>query len=136
MLGSMTSVLRFLFGFGAHAVEPDGFGQSILQDIMFARNFRMCRQTPVVWHVPATEEARALEVDPLIGRFGDTTIGMAQVAGRRWIVRERDWHGWPDPPRFVFFAMEGDAVWAGADFDRWPRRWQWPTERERAGICP
>ena len=59
----------------------------------------------------------------MVGRFGDETIGVAEVDGRRWIVRERVWFGWPDPRQFVFFALEGRKVWAGADFDGWPRAW-------------
>lgn len=126
MAGSAIGFLRFLFGIDGYA-EPDGFGQSIADDVRFARNFRQCRRCATVWRAPTPDEIRALDRDPLTGRFGDLTIGLSDVAGRRWIVRERDWHGWPDPPRFVFFAMEGSTVWAGADFDWWPRRWQWPS---------
>jgi hypothetical protein len=76
----------------------------------------------------------AIEADPIVGRFGDLTIGVAEIDGRRWIVRERDWHGWPDPPRFAFFVLDQGEVWAGTDFDRWPSGWTWPPEWERVGI--
>ncbi|TRW14412.1 hypothetical protein [Glacieibacterium frigidum] len=134
MRGSAISFLRFLIGIDGHSVAPDGFGQSIADDIRFARNFRLCRRVAIAWRIPTTVEMRALDLDQLIGRFGELTIGLADVAGRRWIVRERDWHGWPDSPRFVFFAMEDSTVWAGADFDLWPSRWQWPPEWTKSGI--
>jgi hypothetical protein len=135
MLKPALGFLRALFGIGTPPVDPDGFGQSIADDNRFLLHFRQCRRATVVWRIPTNDEARAIDADPIIGRFGDLTIGVADVDGRRWIVRERDWHGWPDPPRFVFFAMEGDKVWAGADFDRWPGSW-WPPEREAMGLRP
>jgi hypothetical protein len=124
MPSTIANLFRSLLGIGTPPVEPDGFGQSTIDDLRFTLRFRRCRRMAVCWRVPTTEEARAIEADPILGRFGDVTIALAEVDGRRWLVRERDWHGWPDPPRYVFFAMDGTDVWAGADFDWWPSAWQ------------
>ncbi|WP_442678358.1 hypothetical protein ACSBM8_12585 [Sphingomonas sp. ASY06-1R] len=111
---------RDLTGIGTTAAEADGFGQSLAEDIRFWLNVRQCRRMPVCWRAPTETEENVIERQPILGRFGDRTIAVADVAGRRWIVRERYWHGWPDPRRYVFFAMDGEKVWAVADFDRWP----------------
>jgi len=126
MVGSVIGFLRYLVGIDDGGTELDGFGQSIADDIRFAHRFRACRKTATVWRAPTPDEAAALDHDPVIGRFGNLTIGLADVAGRRWIVRERDWHGWPDPPRFVFFAVEERKIRVAVDFDHWPMQWQWP----------
>jgi hypothetical protein len=123
-----------LFGRKTDPTPPDGFGQSLLDDLRFATRFRRCRKIEVAWRRPDDDEAKAIEADPIVGRFGDLTIGVAEIDGRRWIVRERDWHGWPDPPRFAFFVLDQGEVWAGTDFDRWPSGWTWPPEWERVGI--
>jgi hypothetical protein len=120
----MIDFLRSLFGIGTGDIPSDGFGQSLADDVRFALRFRKCRRRDVVWRVPTWDEGRAFDIDPIIGRFGDITIAVAEVDGRRWLVRERDWHGWPDPPRYVFFALDGSGIWAGADFDGWPKPWR------------
>ncbi|MFV0625331.1 hypothetical protein ACBY01_15145 [Sphingomonas sp. ac-8] len=126
MRSSIPGFFLSLLGLDPAPAVPDGFGQSIGADLRYLLRFRRCRRIPVAWRRPTAAEAKALDADPLIGRFGDTTIAVADVAGRRWSVREQDWYGWPDPPRFAWFAMEEGGVWAAADFNRWPARWQAP----------
>ena len=104
----------------------DGFGQSLLADLRFLWRFRRCRKTVIDWRKSTADEAAAQEAHPIVARFGDVAVAVAEVGGRQWIVRERDWHGWPDPPRYVFFALDGGAVWAARDFDTWPGAWRRP----------
>lgn len=125
-VGTAARFAGFLVGIGGGKAAPDGFGQSLWADLCFMVRFWRCRRLAVVWDTPAWEQARADEAHPIIGRFGDDTIAEAVVDGRRWLVRERDWHGWPDPPRYCFFALEDEAIWCAADFHRWPRAWQAP----------
>lgn len=108
------------------AVEPDGFGQSFLDDLRFLFRFPRARRRPVTWRIPTDMEGAAIEAHPVLGRFGDDTIGVADVDDERWIVRDRDWFGWPDPPQYIFFALADDRIRAAADFDRWPPRWTRP----------
>jgi hypothetical protein len=122
-----TDRLRALLHRDEPGIDPDGFGQSLADDLRFLHRFRRCRRRAVTWRTPTADERAAIDGDPVIGRFGDDTVALAQVDGRRWIVRDRVWHGWPDPPQFAFFAVEPDgAIWAGADFDRWPAVWRRP----------
>mgnify|MGYP001255266027 CR=1 FL=1 len=107
----------------------DGFGQSLIDDVRFLWRFRSCRALPVVWRLPHQGEAASIEADPLFGRFGDCTEGVAEADGRLWVVRSRLWHGWPDPPEFVFFAREPDgSIWCARDFHTWPGAWTRPEK--------
>lgn len=111
-------------GTGATRVDPDGFGQSFADDLRFLWRFQRCRARAVDWRRPAAEEEAHIAADPLLSRFGDATEAVAVVDGRRWVIRSRTWHGWPDPPEHVFFAVEpGGMVWCARDFDRWPTTW-------------
>ncbi|WP_420137845.1 hypothetical protein [Sphingomonas sp.] len=127
MIRSALRSFRTLIGCGVAGSDYDGFGQSIVDDLRYLRRFRQCRRRAVLWRTPTAADEKTIEVHPVLGRFGDATIAVAEVDGRHWIVRERDWHGWPDPPRYVFFANEQDGIWAAADFDGWPQAWQQPV---------
>ena len=60
---------------------------------------------------------------PAVSVSGSGDPPTMHAFGRRWVVRDRMWFGWPDPPEFVAIAFDGDEVWAAADFDNWPRKW-------------
>ena len=110
-------------------VPPDGFGQSLLDDARFVWRFRGCRQRSVAWRRPDDVERGHYDSHALFGRFGDGTFALANAEDRSWIVRERDWHGWPDPPQFVFFAVQPDGtIWCARDFHRWPQEWAQPAD--------
>ncbi|UZK65609.1 hypothetical protein [Sphingomonas sp. M1-B02] len=109
------------------ASTDDGFGQSLADDLRFRRRFARLARLPLQWQAPTADARAEIEAHPILGRFGDDTIAVVEWEGRRLIVRERMWFGWPDPPEFIFFALQGDAIWAGADFDSWPRAWSRPS---------
>lgn len=110
---------------GLPSAPRDGFGQGIADDLRFLLRFRRCRHTPAAWGAPSPDEARHYDGHPVLGRFADATLAVTRVGGRLWVVRERDYFGWPDPPRFAFFALDpnGGRVWAAADFGNWPDPW-------------
>lgn len=119
--------LGFIVGIGGKA-NSAGFGQSLWDDARFLVRFRRCRRTRVGWSKPNWEQASADDKHPLLGCFGDKSFAEAIVNGRRWLVRERDWYGWPDPSRYVFFVMDRNDVWCAADFGHWPVSWQAPED--------
>jgi hypothetical protein len=129
-------LLLSLLGLDPAPAVPDGFGQSFVDDLRYLLRFLRCRRMPVIWRRPTAAEAQALDTDPLIGRFGDTTIALAEVEGRRWSVCEQDWYGFPDPPRFAWFVLEEGTVWAAADFNYWPPRWQAPPKEAQPATAP
>lgn len=109
----------------------EGFGQSLADDLRFIWRFRRCRRQAVDWRLPGDEERRILDGDPVLGRFGDMTQLVADVGAQRWIVRDRDWFGWPDPPEYVFFALEGTTIYVARDFNGWPPAWGTTPEKRR-----
>lgn len=109
------------------ADERDGFGQSLFADAKFVLRFRACRRRDIAWRIPNESEQAQWAGHPIAGRFGDDTLAVCECDGRSWVVRERIFHGWPDPPQFAFFAIERDGlVWCARDFTQWPPRWRKP----------
>jgi hypothetical protein len=106
--------------------NPEGLGQSWWRDLLWWWRFRQSRRIAISWFKPMAPDADRIERHPQIRRFGDITIAIAQFDGKQWIARERDWFGWPDPPRYVVFALQGETIWMARDFDRWPLSWSGP----------
>lgn len=105
----------------------DGFGQSVWDDIRWALRFRRIRCEPVPWRSPSPDEDQDICAHPTLGRFGDGVAAIAERGGRRWIVLENIWHGWPDPSRYALFVLEpDDAVWMAWGFHDWPTAWRRP----------
>ena len=106
------------------ATDDDGFGQSPFEDLRFLWRFRGCRRRASAWRAADAAERAHYDAHTLFGRFGNHTNAVTEVDSRRWVARERDWHGWPDAPHFAFFAIEaGDRIWCAADFHHWPQAW-------------
>jgi hypothetical protein len=119
MIGFVTWLSRLCRGAG----EQAGFGQSLLEDLRFLTRFLRCRKMRVQWRPPSSAERLAVETHETVARFGDDTIAVAYVEGRQWIVRERDWFGWPDAPRYVLFILSDGLIWTARDFNAWPTNW-------------
>ncbi|WAJ28279.1 hypothetical protein [Antarcticirhabdus aurantiaca] len=101
-------------------------GQSLCDDLRWARRFRQVRRLPVPWRSPTPQERRSICAHPTFGRFADDAVALADWGERRWIVMERTWSGWPDPPTYALFVLEGEAIWLARDFDGWPSAWREP----------
>lgn len=120
--------LRWLIGFRGPDEPRDGFGQSLIDDLRFVARLRRCRRKSVRWETPSWEEARAWDNHPIVGRFGDMTIAIAVIEGRRCVLRDRDWFGWPDPPQYAVFILDGEDIWAAGDMNALPRGWTVPQQ--------
>ena len=120
----MNSLVNGMLGHAAGKAGQDGIGQNLCDDVRYALRFRKCSQQPAIWQKASQTEQELVMADALLGRFADEICGIAEVDGRGWIALERDWHGFPDPPRYAFFAFEGSQIWAAADFHVWPSAWR------------
>ncbi len=113
-----------MFGFVSYKDLPeDGFGQSTMSDLRFAARFRKFSKRSTVWRRPTEQEERYYDQHHVWSRFGNETYAITEIEGETWIVRERIWHGWPDPERYIFLALAGDDVRCATDFDHWPQAW-------------
>lgn len=105
-------------------IERDGFGQSLFDDLRFFVRHARLRRRAICWHSPYAEERSWLDEHEVWRRFGDETIGTANVDGLACYVRERIWFGWPDPPQYVVLAFDNTGHIAIAmDFAIWPTAW-------------
>lgn len=102
----------------------DGIGQSLWGDLLFTIRFLRCRRHLINWRQPDGNDRSRYGPGSLVDRFGDDLYAAADYDRRQWVVTERWWHGWPDPPRFAVFAFSGDGnVWLAHDFHMWPSCW-------------
>lgn len=106
--------------------DGDGIGQSLLKDIVWQWRFWRSRRADIPWQRPTAQDERRFAAFPALGRFGDFTIAAADFELKHWVVRERAWSGWPDPPTFVVFALKDETVWMARDFEDWPPGWRKP----------
>lgn len=105
----------------------DGLGQSWLTDLLWWAGFMRRRRIAVAWQTPDAAAWALWRSDPRLDGFGDLVYAVARPAPERWLVVERDWFGWPDPPRFAFFALgSGGSIVCAQDFNVWPARWRAP----------
>lgn len=123
----MSPILPRLLGLPARKKRGDGFGQSLLADIRFARRFARMKRAEIDWREPTAGEEDEILADPMLGRFADDVTALGEYEDRACVVLERLWHGWPDPPRYVLFVVDDGQVWAAADFDAWPSAWSEPA---------
>lgn len=112
-------------------LDPDGLGQGWWIDLLWWWRFRQSRRSAISWFKPTPADEDRIESHPQIRRFGDVTIAIAKFDGKQWIARERDWFGWPDPPRYALFALQGETIWMARDFDRWPPSWSGPPAADQ-----
>ncbi len=124
LVAAVSLVLRRKgLGEGEELGGEDGLGQSLAEEWRWWRRFRRARRSPLRWRAPSVEENRKILMHPTMKRFADTAVALAEGNGRQWIVLERDWHGWPDPERYVLFVLENEEVWLARTFARWPGAW-------------
>lgn len=109
----------------------DGLGQSALEDLVWYWRYRRSRCAKITWRRPTPEDERWVDASTRIARFGDFTLAVAEHDGKRWVVRERIWSGWPDPPTYAIFAFKGEEIWLARDFEAWPRAWRKPQAGAR-----
>lgn len=79
------------------------------------------------WRPPSKRELRAFEEHHRLRDLADDLIAAADVGDESWILLERTWAGFPDPPRFVFMAFRPDgAQICAADLDDLSPTWLMP----------
>ena len=81
----------------------------------------------VTWRFPTVVEQKSFEVHQILKTYAEFLVAAADVGDESWVLMERVWHGWPDPPRWIFIAFDpqGRTV-CGCDFDHIPTTWTMP----------
>ena len=97
-----------------------------LTDLPKVRKRRL-RQTE--WARPNDEEIRRY------GMYADNRAdffhGIAHVGEATWLIYERAWAGYPDPPLYVcVFLAADDTVIAASDCNTLPSKWVFLTDTQ------
>jgi len=80
------------------------------------------------WRLPTATEQAAFKAHRHLSGLADALIAAADVDGESWILLERDWAGYPDPPRFAFLAYRPDgSTICEADLDDPSPLWRLPA---------
>jgi hypothetical protein len=74
-------VLGFLAGlFGLRPDPyPDGFGQTMIEDIRYYLRSCKCRKMQVQWRRPMPDEVETWNAHPIVSLFADDLLGLAEV---------------------------------------------------------
>jgi hypothetical protein len=109
-------------------IEKDPFNRGF-----FALNLHMLRAWRLRIREVQWKETRPADLPPAVASAFKELLGVtpevsAETDGLLWVAGERDWHGWPDPPRFVIVGFDpGGKVKAADDLHTWPKTWAAPA---------
>ncbi len=108
--------------------EPDPFGRSMLTALAHERAGRAARGRQLIWTSATVENCPPAMWEQLNSAIELGPECIAVEGELTWLAAERDWFGWPDPPRYVVVAFDaGGELVAAADFNKWPARWNRPA---------
>ena len=81
----------------------------------------------VDWRLPTKTEKSAFSSHRRLAKLADFLIAVADAGDESWILLERVWAGFPDPPAFAFLAYRsnGETI-CEADLDRPSPLWRLP----------
>ena len=81
----------------------------------------------IAWEPAGPKDQIVFKSNPDLANMGDNMCAIAHTdAGTCWVL-QNDWHGFPDPPEFLFVAFRGQGeVSALKYFDDWPANWTKP----------
>lgn len=97
---------------------------SLAQDLIWSLRFRRRRRRSVEFRRPCWPAFTRWSYDPRFERHTDGIDWLTRSGEEFWLVGERLWHGWPDPPQWAFWALDAEQrLIAAADFDLWPPAW-------------
>jgi hypothetical protein len=110
----------------------DGFANKVAKDAPSAglmndrrANERLARA--VVWRTPTATEQKTFDAHRTLKTYAEFLVAAVEVDDESWILMERAWHGFPDPPRWIVIAFGPDGqMICGGDFDHIPTNWTMP----------
>ncbi len=80
----------------------------------------------VSWRHPDSEERARF--GGVVEMFADALDAIATSEGETWLMGERLWFGFPDPPRYMVVFLDAESrVIAATDLDRLPQGWMIPV---------
>ena len=107
--------------------KPLTWNTGLLSGVKHAFALQKRKRRRTVWQRATPEEYQWLKTQPQIEELGDFLFLAPAIEDELWLLVERTWHGFPDPPLYAFLAfdLEGKLI-AGGDLDHLPRTWTLP----------
>ena len=79
------------------------------------------------WRIPSQIEQDVFSAHRRLSKLADFLIAAADVGEESWILLERVWAGFPDPPPFAFYAFKPDGqMICAADLNQPSPLWRLP----------
>ena len=111
--------------------KPLSLKLSLLRGVRYWGGFRMRAKRATAWQQASPAELEWLKGQPVLERLGDFLFLAPTVEDELWLLVERTWNGFPDPPKFAFLAYDlGDELILAKDFYHLPARWTLPEPQQ------
>jgi hypothetical protein len=109
-------------------LDKDPFNRNFFAvNLQMVRSWKL-RVRDVEWREMAAADLPPHAVSAFKDQLGVDPEVSVEADRLLWVAGERDWHGWPDPPRFVVVGFDAvGKVRAADDLNDWPRRWRLPA---------
>ncbi|MEO9969298.1 MAG: hypothetical protein ABJG15_05635 [Hyphomonadaceae bacterium] len=95
--------------------------------LLSGHRFRSRAKRKTKWRNATPEEHAWLKAQPDLDPLGDFLCLAPKIDDELWLLIERVWNGFPDPPKFAFVAYDKDLnLIVAKDFQHCPSRWSLP----------
>ena len=110
--------------------KPLSLKTSLTHGVRHWRGFRVRAKRATVWRQASPEEHAWLKTQPELETLGDFLWLAPDIEDELWLLIERVWNGFPDPPKYAFLAFDlGGALMIAKDFDHLSTGWTLPDLR-------
>ena len=110
--------------------KPLSLKTSLTHGVRHWRGFRVRAKRATVWRQANPEEHSWFKAQPELETLGDFLLLAPDIKDELWLLIERVWNGFPDPPEYAFLAFDLDGqLIIAKDFDHLPRTWTLPEPK-------
>ena len=107
--------------------KPLSLKPSLTHGFRHWREFHVRAKRVAAWRQANPEEHAWLKTQPELEALGDFLFLAPGIEDELWLLIERIWNGFPDPPEYAFLAYDlGGGLIIAKDFDYLPRAWTLP----------
>ena len=107
--------------------KPLSLDLSLTRKLKLEKAFRERTARAAAWRGASPAEYGWLKTQPELEQFGEFLFLASDIEDELWLLIERTWHGFPDPPQYAFFAFGADdKLIVGMDLDDLPEAWVMP----------
>jgi len=107
--------------------KPLSLDLSLTRKLKLGKAFQKRAARAAAWRQANPDEHSWLKSQTELEQFGDFLFLTSNIEDELWLLIERTWHGFPDPPQYAFFAFGLDhRLIVAKDLDDLPTAWAMP----------